>query len=96
MTTSIKDVRHMFDTVKSAVIESGYSRTVTNMEQTQTLTGADLYMQEGSQTYGRAFRLYLLGPYGAHYTFDIEYLGWTRAEAYQTLRGIIAGIRLGK
>jgi hypothetical protein len=100
MTRSVKDVRGMFENVKNAVIDAGYSRTVTNGSLpgeavTQTLTGADLVLEEGSQTYGRAWRLFLVGPYGAHYTFEHEYLGWTREEAYLSLRGILSGLRMG-
>jgi len=59
-----------------------------------------LVLQEGSKTYGRAFRVHFTGgsKYGSgHYEprgFN-DYLGRTKAEAEQSLRKLIAGIRTG-
>ncbi len=58
-----------------------------------------LWLDQGSATYGRAWRLYATGgqKYGtAHYDIfhmGSGYLGWTKAEAFQTLRGLEAGLR---
>ena len=59
-----------------------------------------LVLQEGSKTYGRAYRIHLSGgtKYGSghceprHFS---DYLGMTKAEAETKLRGIIAGIHTG-
>jgi hypothetical protein len=104
-TTSIKDVRQAFEALRTAVAAAGITQAVRfeNYNAPQgtperygevTLTAENLRMQEGSPTYGRAFRLYFVGPHGAHYntTPFSEYLGWTRAEAEDKLRGIAQGI----
>lgn len=59
-----------------------------------------LVLQEGSKTYGRAFRIHFTG--GSHYGSGhweprgfSDYLGGTKAEAERTLRSLIAGIRTG-
>ena len=57
-------------------------------------------LQHGSKTYGMAYRIHLTGgtKYGSgwceprHFS---DYLGSTREEAANKLRGIIAGIRAG-
>lgn len=59
-----------------------------------------LALQEGSKTYGRAFRIYLTGGtvYGSGHSSPrhfSDYLGMTKAEAETKLRGIIAGIHTG-
>jgi hypothetical protein len=101
-TTTAKDVREAFAALVNASRAIGFSHTVTVYENDRredvTLTADDLRLQEGSPTYGQAFRLYLLGPYGAHYTPGElpEYLGWTRAEAERTLRGLTAGINTAR
>ncbi len=60
-----------------------------------------LVLQEGSKTYGRAFRIFFSG--GSHYGSGhweprgfSDYLGGTKAEAERTLRSLIAGIRTGQ
>jgi hypothetical protein len=59
-----------------------------------------LVLQEGSKTYGRAFRIFFSG--GSHYGSGhweprgfSDYLGGTKAEAAQSLRKLIAGINTG-
>ena len=55
-----------------------------------------LYLEEGTQTYGRAWRLYGVG--GTKYqtgTYDVfhlgdGYLGWTKNEAQLSLRAIMS------
>ena len=59
-----------------------------------------LVLQEGSKTYGRAFRIFFTGgsKYGSgHWQPNgfSDYLGGTKAEAEQSLRKIIAGIYTG-
>jgi hypothetical protein len=59
-----------------------------------------LVLQEGSKTYGRAFRIFFSG--GSHYGSGhweprgfSDYLGGSKAEAAQSLRKLIAGIHTG-
>lgn len=59
-----------------------------------------LILQEGSKTYGRAYRIFATGGsmYGSGHCEPrgfSSYLGATKAEAEQTLRALIAGIRTG-
>jgi hypothetical protein len=59
-----------------------------------------LVLQEGSKTYGRAFRIHFTGgsKYGSGHCEPrgfSDYLGGTKAEAERTLRNLIAGIRTG-
>jgi hypothetical protein len=59
-----------------------------------------LVLQEGSKTYGRAFRIHFTGgsKYGSGHCEPrgfSDYLGGTKAEAAQSLRKLIAGIRTG-
>ena len=55
-------------------------------------------IDEGSPTYGRAWRTYVLDPTnGAHHTCPVfgsgGYVGWTKAEVVQTLRAATSGMR---
>jgi hypothetical protein len=59
-----------------------------------------LVLQEGSKTYGRAWRIFFSG--GSHYGSGhweprgfSDYLGGSKAEAAQSLRKLIAGINTG-
>jgi hypothetical protein len=58
-------------------------------------------LQIGSKTYGHAFRIHCTGGtryqtgWGEPRYFD-SYLGMTKADAYQALRFLVAGIRAGK
>jgi hypothetical protein len=58
-------------------------------------------LQIGSKTYGHAFRIHCTGGtryqtgWGEPRFFD-SYLGMTKAEAYNALRFLVAGIRAGK
>ena len=59
-----------------------------------------LVLQEGSKTYGRAFRIFFTGgsKYGSGHCEPrgfSDYLGGTKAEAEQSLRKLIAGIYTG-
>jgi hypothetical protein len=59
-----------------------------------------LVLQEGSKTYGRAFRVHFTGgsKYGSGHWEPrgfSDYLGGTKAEAEQSLRKLIAGIHTG-
>jgi hypothetical protein len=58
--------------------------------------GEQFALQEGSQTNGRAFRLFITGGEigsgmsGAPLTQDRGYLGWTKREAYTELHKLIS------
>ena len=59
-----------------------------------------LVLQEGSKTYGRAWRVHLTGgsKYGSGHCEPrgfSDYLGGSKAEAAQSLRKLIAGIHTG-
>ena len=59
-----------------------------------------LVLQEGSKTYGRAWRIHFTGgsKYGSGHWEPrgfSDYLGGTKAEAAHSLRKLIAGIRTG-
>jgi hypothetical protein len=60
-----------------------------------------LALEEGSKTYGRAYRIFFTGgsKYGSGHWEPrgfSDYLGGTKAEAERTLRNLIAGIRTGQ
>ena len=59
-----------------------------------------IVLQEGSKTYGRAWRIHFTGgsKYGSGHWEPrgfSDYLGGTKAEAAQSLRKLIAGIHTG-
>ena len=59
-----------------------------------------LVLQEGSKTYGRAYRIHFTGgsKYGSGHWEPrgfSDYLGGTKAESAQSLRKLISGIRTG-
>jgi hypothetical protein len=59
-------------------------------------------LQEGSRTYGRAWGIYATGGdrYGTAWHDVLHlgdgFIGWSREEARRTMRGIIAGISVGR
>lgn len=60
-----------------------------------------LTLEEGSKTYGRAYRVFFTGgsKYGSGHWEPVgfsDYLGATKPEAERTLRNLIAGIRTGQ
>ena len=66
----------------------------------QSMRKPHLVLQEGSKTYGRAYRIHFTGgtKYGSGHWEPrgfSDYLGGTKAEAERTLRSLIAGIRTG-
>ena len=67
----------------------------------QSMRKPHLVLQEGSKTYGRAYRIHFTGgtKYGSGHWEPrgfSDYLGGTKAEAERTLRSLIAGIRTGQ
>lgn len=60
---------------------------------TATLTADDFTLSTGSPLYGHPWALNWVGPHGAHYTHEFtEALGWSKAEAYQTLTALARGL----
>lgn len=70
---------------------------LTRAMQAADLDTSHLYVQQGSKTYGRAYRLFRRDPetggLGRVYGLD-DYLGMTKAEAVHTLHAITAGVWL--
>lgn len=96
---TIKDVRPALERYAEACKEAGLIPE-----------GMHVILQEGSQTYGRAWRVYLTGimvpdengqptfPKGSGYSrppVGDDYLGWTAAEALAALRDRTTGIWAG-
>lgn len=63
--------------------------------------GRRLALQEGSKTYGRAWRLHGRDPESGGLHDDLNlggwggYIGWTGREALQSIEMLRAGLRLG-
>jgi hypothetical protein len=98
MQTKIEDLHRLVAVLEECVrpllegeeIESPY----------ESMRRPHLVLQEGSKTYGRAFRVHFTGgsKYGSGHWEPrgfSDYLGGTKAEAERTLRSLIAGIRTG-
>jgi len=96
---TIKDVRPALENYAEACKEAGL-----------VPEGMHVILQEGSQTYGRAWRVYLTGdmvkdaegrstwPKGSGYSrppVGDDYLGWTAAEAHAALWNRTAGLWAG-
>lgn len=94
MSTTAEDVRRAFASLQHAWKRNGITREGPGGV---TLTGDELVLEEGSPTYGRAWRLYYrmpetFGLYTATSELAMGYLGSTRREAEQSLRMLAAGI----
>jgi hypothetical protein len=73
--TTVKDVRTVFAAYADTLKSMGYDTE-------------GLSLQEGSQTNGRADRVFTKDQFAGPGTADRGYIGWTAAEAYQTLQTI--------
>lgn len=77
MATSVQDIQGVFKRARAAAIACGF-------EQAERWT-----LEKGSPTNGIAWRLFLDGSSAPLPGFDgLGYLGWTRDEAYLSLRQI--------
>ena len=98
MQTTMEEIRNLVATLEK-LIEPLFEGEV--VEDTyESNKRPHLVLQEGSRTYGRAFRIHFSG--GSHYGSGhweprgfSDYLGGTKAEAAQSLRKLIAGIHTG-
>lgn len=78
---SVKQIDAVFERIAKAYEDSGERLTLT----------------EGRQSEGRPWQLHFdHGSLGEFTTLSNGVLGWTRREAYQTLRGIEAGMEAQK
>jgi hypothetical protein len=99
MQTTLEDLRRLVGVLEN-LIEPLMEGDVVEDAPYESMKRPHLVLQEGSKTYGRAFRVNFTGgsKYGSgHYEprgFS-DYLGGTKAEAEQSLRKLIAGIRTG-
>jgi hypothetical protein len=99
MQTTMEEIRSLVATLEKLVqpLFEGEEMTEAPYE---SMKRPHLVLQEGSKTYGRAYRVFFTGgsKYGSgHYEprgFS-DYLGGTKAEAAHSLRKIIAGIHTG-
>ncbi len=99
MNTTIEDLRRLVGVLEELV------RPLLEGEEVEDTYESNkrphLVLQEGSKTYGRAFRVHFSGgsKYGSGHWEPrgfSDYLGTTKAEAERTLRSLIAGIRTGQ
>lgn len=98
------DIDNALSRVKRAHDILGITRTVRLMDydswdgtrtadnESAILSSDDLRVDIGSQTYGRAYRLYYAGPSGAHFEASRGYLGMTARETYDALTHYVNGL----
>ena len=100
MQTTMEEVRNLVVAVEK-LIEPLFEGEVVEDAPYESIKRPHLVLQEGSKTYGRAFRIHFTGgsKYGSGHCEPrgfSDYLGGTKAEAERTLRSLIAGIRTGQ
>lgn len=100
MQTTMEEVRSLVATLEK-LIEPLFEGEVVEDAPYESMKRPHLVLQEGSKTYGRAFRIHFSGgsKYGSGHWEPrgfSDYLGGTKAEAERTLRSLIAGIRTGQ
>jgi hypothetical protein len=98
MNTTIEEVRSLVATLEKLVQPLLEGDVVEDTYESNKRP--HLVLQEGSKTYGRAFRVHFTGgsKYGSGHWEPrgfSDYLGGTKAEAAHSLRKIIAGIHTG-
>jgi hypothetical protein len=99
MQTTMEEIRSLV-AVLEKLVEPLFEGDVVEDAPYESMKRPHLVLQEGSKTYGRAFRIHFSGgsKYGSgHYEprgFS-DYLGGSKAEAAQSLRKLIAGIHTG-
>jgi hypothetical protein len=96
----MEEVRSLVATLEK-LIEPLFEGEVVEDAPYESMKRPHLVLQEGSKTYGRAFRIHFSGgsKYGSGHWEPrgfSDYLGGTKAEAERTLRSLIAGIRTGQ
>jgi hypothetical protein len=99
MQTTIEEVRSLVATLEK-LIEPLFEGEVVEDAPFESMKRPHLVLQEGSKTYGRAWRVHLTGgsKYGSGHWEPrgfSDYLGGSKAEAAHSLRKLIAGIHTG-
>ena len=99
MQTTMEEVRSLVKVLEE-LIQPLFEGEVVEDAPYESMKRPHLVLQEGSKTYGRAFRIHFSGgsKYGSGHWEPrgfSDYLGGTKAEAAQSLRKLIAGIRTG-
>ena len=99
MQTTTEEIRSLVKVLEE-LIEPLFEGEVMEEAPYESMKRPHLVLQEGSKTYGRAWRVHFSG--GTHYGSGhweprgfSDYLGGTKAEAAHSLRKLIAGIRTG-
>ncbi len=99
MQTTMEEIRSLVQTLEK-LIEPLFEGEMVEDAPYESMKRPHLVLQEGSKTYGRAFRVFFSGgsKYGSGHCEPrgfSDYLGGTKAEAAQSLRKLIAGIHTG-
>lgn len=99
MQTTMEEVRSLVQTLEK-LVEPLFEGEVVEDVPYESMKRPHLVLQEGSKTYGRAWRVFFTGgsKYGSGHCEPrgfSDYLGGTKAEAAQSLRKLIAGIHTG-
>jgi hypothetical protein len=99
MQTTLEDLRRLVGVLEK-LVEPLMEGDVVEDAPYESMKRPHLVFQEGSKTYGRAYRIHFTGgsKYGSGHCEPrgfSDYLGGTKAEAAQSLRKLIAGIHTG-
>ena len=99
MQTTMEEVRSLVKVLEE-LVQPLFEGDVVEDAPYESMKRPHLVLQEGSKTYGRAYRIHFTGgsKYGSGHCEPrgfSDYLGGTKAEAERTLRSLIAGIRTG-
>lgn len=99
MQTTMEEVRSLVKTLEE-LIQPLFEGEVMEDAPYESMKRPHLVLQEGSKTYGRAFRIHFSGgtKYGSGHCEPrgfSDYLGGSKAEAANSLRKLISGIRTG-
>ena len=99
MQTTMEEIRNLVATLEKLVQPLFEGEEVTDAPY-ESMKRPHLVLQEGSKTYGRAYRVHFTGgsKYGSGHCEPrgfSDYLGGSKAEAAQSLRKLIAGIHTG-
>lgn len=99
MQTTMEEIRSLVKTLEE-LVQPLFEGEVMEDAPYESMKRPHLVLQEGSKTYGRAFRIHFSGgtKYGSGHWEPrgfSDYLGGSKAEAAQSLRKLISGIRTG-
>lgn len=99
MQTTMEDLRRLVGVLEE-LVKPLFEGEVVEDAPYESMKRPHLVLQEGSKTYGRAFRIHFTGgsKYGSGHCEPrgfSDYLGGTKAEAEHSLRKLIAGIHTG-